>query len=144
MIACGVIRYQNWNEEVLESIAPGRRTTKVSVEYQFTGQIKGRSKVEYLMYYQEYDERRPALSRATYVGLFRFEGEVHGKSGSFVMIDKGVYEQGEAKSDLKILTGSGTHELSSISGLGHCVASRESSLIELHYNLLAARDSRVA
>lgn len=57
------------------------------------------------------------------------------------MMDKGIFEAGVATSDLKILSGSGTDELESISGLGRYSADANSSVIELHYALHSSNGS---
>ena len=63
--------------------------TKASVEYSMTGEIIGKTLVEYLMFYKYFDAKDQHKSSAMYIGLMRFVGSVQGKEGSFVMEDHG-------------------------------------------------------
>lgn len=139
MTAYGFLKHTKWKEEVLTKISPKQRITKVTADFKFTGDLLGHASVEYLMYYHRISVRNPHKSQAEYVGLFRFHGKLDGKAGSFVMMDKGIFEHGRAHSDLKILTGSGTGDLESISGLGSYAATKDLTSFELHYVLLNAK-----
>jgi hypothetical protein len=51
------------------------------------------------------------------------------------MEDRGVFESGQAKSELTILAGSGTEGLKGITGQGSFVSTQKGSTIELNYDL---------
>ena len=67
--------------------------------------------------------------------MFFFEGEISGKKGSFVMLEKGLFHKGEADSSLKIIPGSGTGDLEDIMGTGDYRASHGASSLSLEYQL---------
>lgn len=94
------------------------KLTKASVEYKFSGDIEGTAFVEYLMFYTAFDPEDMHKSEAQYVGQMRIVGKLKGKSGSFALTDTGIFESGVAKSHIAIIAGSGTEELSNITGNG--------------------------
>ena len=124
-----------WDEKTYQLISEKQKMTKASVEMVFTGVMEGKASVEWLMYYSDFDDKDMHKAVAQYTGLIRFEGNVEGKSGSFVMEDKGSYEAGEARSVSAIIPGSGTGELKTISGAAKSFATPKSCSIELDYSL---------
>ncbi len=124
-----------WEESTLDQISSETKLTKASVEYVFSGELHGKAKVEYLMFYRYFDPNDPHRARASYVGLLRFEGTLGVKAGSFVMQDNGTFEGGAAVSALQIHDGSGTGTLAGISGTATYRADREGYHFELDYNL---------
>jgi len=77
----------------------------------FTGDIAGESHVEYLMMYR-------ADGTAAFVGLERITGRLVEKAGSFVLQRTGVFENGTAKENYSVVSGSGTGELRGLRGEG--------------------------
>jgi hypothetical protein len=67
-----------WDEEPYEHVSTNMKLTKASVAFAFVGQIEGLASVEYLMFYRDYDERDPHKAAASYVGLIRLQGKLHG------------------------------------------------------------------
>ena len=107
------------------------KLTKASVEFEFTGDIVGVASVEYLMFYTSFDVEDIHKSTAQYVGQIRIEGNLKGKSGSFALLDTGTFESGVAKSHITIIAGSGTEELSNITGSGSYMADQSGCSWEL-------------
>ncbi len=140
-MAHGFLKHTKWKETTLTEISAKQKISKVTAEFKFTGDLRGWAMVEYLMYYRRISPKNPHRNVADYVGLFRFHGTLEGKRGTFVMMDKGVFENGRAHSDLKILSGSGTGSLTSISGSGSYVATKQLTSLELNYVLL--KDKRL-
>jgi hypothetical protein len=135
MKAKGTYSVKKWEEIVYEQISSEMKMTKASVEYSMNGEINGKSAVEYLMFYKNYNANDQHKSSAIYIGLIRFTGSVQEKEGSFVLEDHGTFENGEASSKLQIIAGSGTGELKSIQGTGRYSADKDGAQIELDYTL---------
>jgi hypothetical protein len=135
MKTSGTYSIAKWDENAYDNISPEMKTAKASVEYMLSGNIEGKGIVEYLMFYKFYNEKDPHKSSAIYVGMFRFTGSIDGKDGSFVMEDRGTFENGEARSTLSIITGSGTGKLANIAGTGYYKGNQEGVIIELDYEL---------
>ena len=72
---------------------------------------------------------------ADFVGLQRFVGRIGSRSGSFVMQTRGSFDGTEAKGGLDVVAGSGTEELSGITGTGAFAAPLGSTAsVELDYD----------
>ena len=135
MKAKGTYAVKKWEEKPYEQISSEMKMTKASVEYSMSGEINGKALVEYLMFYKYFDANDQHKSSAVYIGLIRFVGNVLGKEGSFVLEDRGTFENGVANSILQIIAGSGMGELKSIQGAGRYSANQDGAQIELDYTL---------
>jgi hypothetical protein len=124
-----------WEEKPYESISQDRKLTKVSATFLFTGQMDGTASVEYMMFYDHFDAENPHASSASYIGLIRFQGRIGGKTGSFVMEDKGEFKAGMANSVVKIIPRSASDELQGIAGSGKYSASPNGCQFEINYDL---------
>lgn len=120
-----------WDEKAYEVIEGRMKCTKASVEFAMSGDIEGAANVEYVMFYQSFDDRDPHKARAQYVSLMRITGNVKGKSGSFALGDNGTFEGGAAHSKVTIIPDSGTGELAKISGAGSYKADHSGCTLEL-------------
>lgn len=124
-----------WDEKTIEVIEDRMKLTRVSAEFVFEGDIEGLAKVEYLMFYSSFDPADMHNSKAQYVGQIRIVGKLKGKAGSFVVSDAGSFVGGVANSELSIIAGSGTDELSSISGVGEYAADQKGCTWEMEVSL---------
>jgi hypothetical protein len=124
-----------WDERPYGDLPKPTRMTTASVEFVFRGDMEGNAKTEFVMFYKEYDDKDPHASSAVYVGLTRFTGMVNGKSGSFVMEERGTFKGGAAKSVSKIVSGSGTGDLKEIAGSGYGISTQKTSELNLEYAL---------
>ena len=127
----GTYSVSKWEESPIRPDVDGMRETRVSAEFLFAGELEGTAHVEYLMFYTVFDEKNMHDSQARYVGQLKIIGTAKGKSGSFALTDSGSFEGGLARSEVEIITGSGTGELHSISGLGSYVADTQGCRWEL-------------
>lgn len=107
--ANATFRIASWKEEPY-STEP-QKMVQAKVERSFEGDLQGASHTEYLMAYT------PA--GASFVGLERFSGTLHGKAGTFALQREGkVGADGIVHETFFIVPGSGTGELEGISGTG--------------------------
>jgi hypothetical protein len=110
--ASGRFKVEDWNESAYVEAEDGiGKLTRASVRQSFAGDIEGEGEVEWLMCY------RPDRT-ADFVGLQRISGRVGDRPGSFVLQSNGVFDGKEARGDLTVVAGSGTGELSGITGRG--------------------------
>lgn len=124
-----------WDEKPYNELPSPMRMTKASVDFSFKGQLEGQAQTEFLMFYESYDEKDPHKSTALYIGLTRFTGTLNGKTGSFVMEERGTFGRGTASSVSTIVAGSGTDHLKGISGSAQSSATQTGSQFELNYEL---------
>lgn len=99
----------SWDEKPWHEGENGRKLTRATVAKTYHGDLEGRGTMEYVMSYA--DE-----TRAVYVGIERVVGRLAGAEGSFVMTDRGTFENGVAASSFDIVEGSGTEQLVGIRG----------------------------
>ena len=130
----GTYSVSKWEETPLRPDVDGMRSTRVSTEFLFAGEIDGTAHVEYLMFYTAFNEKDMHNSQATYVGHIQIVGNVKGMVGSFALTDSGSFQGGLASSQVEIITGSGTDELASISGVGTYAANAQGCSWELNVN----------
>jgi hypothetical protein len=135
MKAKGTFIPTKWDENTINQISPVKKITKASVVLDFgkDGEIFGTATVEWLMFYKFADEKDQHNSSATFVGLMGFDGTLNGKSGSFVMEDRGTFDSGGLNASLTILSDSGTGELQDIKGTAKYNSSSSKVDFEIEY-----------
>jgi hypothetical protein len=109
-----------WEEKPFAEDASGEsgKLTRASVRKTYSGGLSGEGVVEYVMAYG------PGGS-AEYVGYERVTGRLEGMSGSFVWRHTGTYAQDRMVQTSTIVEGSGTGELSGISGRAEILAGHQ-------------------
>jgi hypothetical protein len=104
-----------WDEQPWDELVGGPKLTRARVAKRFRGPLAADSELEYLMLY------RPDGS-ASFVGLERVTGSLLGRTGTFVLRHEGTFQDGVARADCLVVTGSGTGALAKLAGRGELVA----------------------
>ena len=104
-----------WDESTYQELEDGRKLTRATVPFSFSGDLEGEGVMEFLMCY------RPD-GTASYVGQQAVSGTLTGRKGGFVVHATGGYADGEASWTWSVVRGSGTEELAGIDGQGQSVA----------------------
>ena len=134
--ASGTFEIKDWDERTYQELDSGGKLTEAKVTQKFTGDIEGEGKVIWLMAY-------PDPNTATFVGIQRIVGSVGGKKGSFLIQTIGAFDGKTAQGDWSLIEGSGTDELTGISGKGTFGAPHGSTAeYQIDYDLAAARAKR--
>ncbi len=115
--ATGTRVLKSWDEQQFTE-ADGRKLTRSAIEYSYTGSIEGEGVQEYVMFYRS-DES------TTFVGLEQITGLLDGRSGSFVLQHTGELTGTGAVVTWTVVPGSGTGELSGLTGSGGFTATHE-------------------
>jgi hypothetical protein len=105
-----------WDEKAF-SEGEGK-LTRASVRKTYAGDLTGEGVLEYLMAYQP-------DGAAEYLGYERVTGHLDGLAGSFVFRHSGTYSRDQMVQTSTIVEGSGTGELSGITGRTELVAGHE-------------------
>jgi len=126
----GEFKVNKWDEETLNSFPPKTPIAKASIVYEVSGDINGKLNAEYLLHYSNFDKENPHNSKATYAGFMCFSGSINGKSGTFIIEEKGEFAENGPISQLTIKPNSGTNALQGISGTGSCSLKNDKMIIE--------------
>jgi hypothetical protein len=102
---------KDWDEKPFDEFDGGRKLTRASVAYSYTGDLEGESKVEYLMAYN-------ADGTGNHVALERVIGKIDNRTGSFVIQHTGTFDEKGVKDRWFIVPGSGTGDLQGLIGGG--------------------------
>jgi hypothetical protein len=97
-----------WDEQPYHD-EDGLKLSRTQVGKAFTGEIEGQSTAELLMALAGEDS-------AAYVGVERVTGRVNGRQGSFVYLHTATAAGGTRSASWPVVAGSGTGELTGISG----------------------------
>ena len=105
-----------WDETTYRDIGQGAKLTHAKVTQTYAGKIEGSGCTDYLLSYT-------VQGTASFVGLEQITGRVEGRQGSFVIQHRGAFTEGGATSRWEVVAGSGTGELSQLTGSGRYQAS---------------------
>jgi len=114
-VARGPFEVKGGMEDPFDELDGGIKLTHASGSQTFSGDIDGDGAVHWLMLYR-------ADRTAHFVGLQRITGSLGGRSGSFVASAEGDHDGTGSTISFSIIPGSGTGQLSGISGTGSLVA----------------------
>lgn len=101
----------SWNEITSWENNNNEKMTRATVNKTFTGQLVGKSQLEYVLNYT-------ADGNATFVGIERVTATIDNKTGSFTVQHQGNFSNGIASSTFAVISGSATDELVGLSGNG--------------------------
>ena len=102
---------------------------RMSLEKQFSGDLVGSSKGQMLAV------QGTVAGSAAYVAMERFNGSLHGHSGSFALQHNGIMTRGAPQLIVTVVPDSGTGELATIAGTMTIDAASEKHLYTLDYTL---------
>ena len=91
-------------------IAPGASLGRMSLDKQFSGDLQAIGKGEMLT------ARSDTPTSAAYVAIERITGMLQGRSGSFVLVHRGVMTKGAQDLHISVVPDTGTDGLEGLSG----------------------------
>ena len=125
--ATATFTVESWDEAPWDEQADLPKLTRATVEKSLSGDLEGTSTTVWLMSYG-------ADGSADFVGIERVKCTVGGRAGSFVLQHIGRFDDGAARASLVVIPGSGTGDLSGLSGEGSFVADPNGSItLELSF-----------
>ena len=107
----GEFTLTSWDEETVVDREGDRKVTRADVTQELGGDLSGKGSVVWLMSYAD-------DGTAHFVGLQHFDGTIGDRAGSVVLETTGDFEGGVATWDATVVEGSGTGDLSAMSGTG--------------------------
>jgi Protein of unknown function (DUF3224) len=109
--ATGTFEITSMGESAYHEVEGEARLTRANGTQRFTGDIEGEGSVEWLICYVP-------DGAARFIGLQRVTGSIGQRSGSFVVEATADHDGKESKGTWTVIVGSGTGELSGLSGRG--------------------------
>ncbi|MEC3979234.1 DUF3224 domain-containing protein [Amycolatopsis sp. H20-H5] len=106
---------KSWDEKVVSGTDGGPRVACAHATMAYTGVVEGESVLDLLLYYA--GEGFDGVGTAA-PGFERFEANVDGRAGSFVVKHETGFDAAGIHSTFTIVPGSGTGELAGITGSG--------------------------
>ncbi len=107
----GTFKVTSWAEDDSEGLEGTVKVTRARIGERFSGGIEAETLAEMVMTY------RPD-GTAEFLGHHRVLGRLGDRTGSFVLRASGTYDGTTASTDFEVIPGSGTGELSGVSGSG--------------------------
>jgi hypothetical protein len=114
--ATGNFTVKSWDENTYQELDDSGKLTKASVAFGLEGDISAEAVWDAVMCY------RPDGS-AVFTGYQQMTGQLAGRTGSFIVLADGEFVSGEARSRWQVVEGTGTGELTGLTGSGSAVAS---------------------
>lgn len=119
----------SWDETPQDEAPGEHKLTTVHARNRYSGGWEGEGILHLLMVYV-------GGQAVHYTGLERVTGSLGGRRGSFVLKHDGIFEGGLAKTAWSVVPGSGTGELTGLSGTGGFASGHaEESPVTLDYDL---------
>ena len=101
----------SWDEEPFDEEEGGPKLTRAHVKRSIAGDLTGTGNLMYVMTYIEGGD-------ALFSGFEKVVGSLGGRTGSFVLRHTGRYGGEKATTECEVVPGSGTGELTGLSGTG--------------------------
>lgn len=129
MRATGTFEVRAGGEDAYETLDDGTKLTHAAGAQAFHGDVDAEGTVHWLMLY------RPDRT-ATFVGLQRLDGSIHGRAGTVVLSATGDHDGSGSRIELRVVEGSASGALVGMRGTGQMVApGGPSGTYEIDYEL---------
>jgi hypothetical protein len=109
--AKGRISVMTYDPKVFDEVPGGPSVTDIHVTETFSGDIDGDGVVHFV-------QAAGADGSASFVGIERVRGGIHGKKGTFLLQDRGTVVGKQVRGEWFVVPGSGTGELRGLRGDG--------------------------
>lgn len=129
------ITAKTWDEERVGEIDPAHAVARAAYTTEWAGDATGTSTCWLLISYVTGEPDKPETLTGPYSGFEQVTATLGGRSGTFVLAVSGAHTGGVARTDVRVVAGSGTGELEGISGSGSYAAAAMEYTMVLEYEL---------
>lgn len=126
---------RTWDETTAAEIGPGHSIAQARFTTEWDGDITGSSICWLHLAYVAGSADNPQSLTGPYTGFELVTAGVGGREGSFVLAASGEHTGGVARTQVRIVDGSGTGALAGITGTGSYAADAMQYTMELDYEL---------
>ena len=121
------------NPQAPDDTAQGVSLGRMSIEKLFDGDLHGTSKGEMLTAVTD------VKGSAVYVAIERVTGTLNGRSGTFVLVHRGMMSRGAQELDVTVVPDSGNHQLTGLAGKMAITIVDGKHLYDFEYTLSESR-----
>jgi hypothetical protein len=126
---------KTWDEERVGAVEGPHAVARATFTTEWAGEFAGTSTCWLLISYVDGDPDKPETLVGPYSGYELVTATIGDRSGTFVLAASGDHRGGVARTDVSIVTGSGTGDLAGIGGAGSYAADAMEYTLELDYEL---------
>jgi hypothetical protein len=126
---------QNWDEQRIDEIDAERAIATARWSTVWTGDIEGSSSCHLLIAYTAGNPAQPESLEGPYTGYEIVRATIEGRTGTFVLAESGRHSGAVARTEVEIVSDSGTGELAGITGTGNYAATAQQFELTLDYEL---------
>jgi uncharacterized protein DUF3224 len=126
---------KSWDEERAGGADGPHYVARATFTTEWAGEIAGSSTCWLLISYVDGDPDKPETLVGPYTGYELVTARIGERSGTFVLAASGDHRGGVARTDVRIVEGSGTGDLAAITGSGSYAAEAMEYTMTLDYSL---------
>lgn len=125
---------KSWEEERVAEVDAVHAIARATFTTGYGGDLVGESTCALLINYLDGDPADARSLVGPYTGYEQVTGTLAGRSGTFVLAASGDHTGGVARTDVRVVPGSGTGELSGLRGAGSYAADAMDYALTLDYD----------
>jgi hypothetical protein len=126
---------KSWDESRVVEAGPSHAVARATFTTTYAGDAEGESTCGLLLSYVGGDPAKPETLVGPYLGYEQFTGVLGGRSGTFVLEERGEHSGGVARTEVRVVPGSGTGELAGLRGEGSYAADAMEYTLTLDYDV---------
>lgn len=129
-----VVTGTSWEEKRIAEADAAHAVAAATFTTSYAGDLVGSSTCGLLICYLDGDPEDPGSLVGPYTGYEQVSGTLAGRTGTFVLAASGDHSEGVARTEVRVVPGSGTGELAGLRGEGHYAADAMEYKMELRYD----------
>jgi hypothetical protein len=126
---------KSWDESRIAEVDPAHAIARATFTTTYAGDADGESTCFLLLSYVGGDPDKPETLVGPYVGYEQVSATLAGRSGTFVLEERGEHTGGVARTEVRVVPDSGTGELAGLRGEGSYAADAMEYTLTLDYDL---------
>jgi hypothetical protein len=129
-----VVTGTSWEEKRIVEAGGAHAVAAATFTTSYAGDLVGESTCGLMISYIGGDPDDPGSLVGPYAGYEQVSGTLAGRTGTFVLAASGDHSGGVARTEVRVVPGSGTAELAGLRGQGHYAADAMEYKMELWYD----------
>jgi hypothetical protein len=126
---------KSWDESRVAEVDPAHAVARATFTTSYAGDIEGESTCCLLISYVGGNPDQPETLVGPYVGYEQVTGTLAGRTGSFVLEERGEHSGGVARTEVRVVPDSGTGDLAGLRGEGSYAADAMEYTLTLDYDI---------